>query len=133
MKLHGGIALKSLPAPASPVVPWPTRAGIGTVNGVLSRRLLCLLLALVLDWCHPAAVIGQADGQERTPAPANTDADSADGVATKRTSRHSLGDLTVMGSDLVVKEDETAHDVVVMGGTATIDGTVTGDLVVLMG
>jgi uncharacterized RDD family membrane protein YckC len=80
-------------------------------------------------------VIGQADdaAQDRTPAQTNGDVDSTDGTARKRTSRRSLGDLTVMGNDIVVKEDETAHDVVVMGGTATIDGTVTGDLVVLMG
>lgn len=41
--------------------------------------------------------------------------------------------MTMMGSDVVLKEGQTAHDVVVMGGSAIIDGTVTGDLVVLMG
>ena len=38
-----------------------------------------------------------------------------------------------MGHDVVVKADQTARDVVVMGGSAMIDGTVTGDLVVIMG
>jgi uncharacterized RDD family membrane protein YckC len=41
--------------------------------------------------------------------------------------------MTMMGSDVVLKEGQTARDVVVMGGSAMIDGTITGDLVVLMG
>jgi uncharacterized RDD family membrane protein YckC len=135
MKLDSGIASKSLPSPARPVVGWLTPAGSGTASNVFNRRLLCLLLALVLDWCHPTPVIGQADNaaQERPAAQTNADADATDTTAKKRTSRHSLGDVTAMGNDIVIKEDETAHDVVVMGGTASIDGSVTGDLVVLMG
>jgi uncharacterized RDD family membrane protein YckC len=136
MKPYSGIASNGPSSRARPVVPWLARAGIETASRLLNnRRLLCFFLALVLDWCHPAPVIGQADdaAQDRTPVQTNADADSTDTTARKRTSRQSLGDLTVIGNDVVVKEDETAHDVVVMGGTASIDGTVTGDLVVLMG
>lgn len=135
MNHYCGMASKGLTAPAPPVDRWRTPAGNGTANSVFNRRLLCLLLALALDWCHPAPVIGQADDttQDRPAAQSNTEADSTDGAARKRTSRRSLGDLTVMGNDIVLKEGETAHDVVVMGGTASVDGTVTGDLVVLMG
>jgi uncharacterized RDD family membrane protein YckC len=38
-----------------------------------------------------------------------------------------------VGSDAVVKPNETVHDVVVVGGSANVDGTVTGDLVVVLG
>lgn len=39
----------------------------------------------------------------------------------------------ILGSSLHVKEDEAVQDVVVMGGTLTVDGTVDGDAVVIGG
>lgn len=42
-------------------------------------------------------------------------------------------DRTVTGGSIVIAEDETAHDVTVMGGKADVLGTVTGDLTVFGG
>jgi uncharacterized RDD family membrane protein YckC len=50
-----------------------------------------------------------------------------------RIHRTSPGSHVVIGDDLVLKEDEVASDVVVIGGSAFIDGKVTEGLVVLMG
>lgn len=99
----------------------------------MNLRLLCLLCALALDWFAPCRSRGQAQEQPIEKPAAQADAEEPDGARPRRSRNHSLGDLTVMGSDAVVKADQTAHDVVVMGGTAIIDGTVTGDLVVIMG
>ena len=99
----------------------------------MNLRFLCLLCALALDWSAPCPSRGQAQEPQVERPAAQADTEESDGARPKRSRGHSLGDLTVMGSDAVVKADQTAHDVVVMGGSAIIDGTVTGDLVVIMG
>lgn len=42
-------------------------------------------------------------------------------------------DLILVGKDAIVRQGETCSQVVVVGGSATIDGTVTGDVVVIAG
>lgn len=42
-------------------------------------------------------------------------------------------DRVSIGNDTAVKEGETVHDLVVIGGSAVVDGTVTGDLVTILG
>jgi predicted GTPase len=42
-------------------------------------------------------------------------------------------ELVAVGNSVVLKEGETSGDVVVVGGSATIDGAVNGDLVVVLG
>jgi len=42
-------------------------------------------------------------------------------------------DVVMVGNDFVLKEDEVAKDVVVVSGSATINGRVEGDLVVVGG
>jgi uncharacterized RDD family membrane protein YckC len=51
----------------------------------------------------------------------------------QRSKHESRSDVVTMGNDVVIKEDEVKRDVVVIGGSATVDGTVTGDLVVILG
>ena len=99
----------------------------------MNLRFLCLLCALALDWFAPCLTRGQAQEQqiERPADPAG--AEASDDAPAKRSRSRSLGDLVTMGNNIIVKEGETARDVVVMGGSAMIDGTVTGDLVVIMG
>jgi uncharacterized RDD family membrane protein YckC len=48
-------------------------------------------------------------------------------------SRTAANDRVSVGGSVVVKEGESARDVVVVCGNATIDGTVEGDLVVVLG
>src|SRR5882672_8996194 len=100
---------------------------------MINLRFLCLLCALTMDWFAPCPSRGQAPDQQVERPAGQAESEASEDALPKRSRSHSLGDLTVMGSDVVVKEGETARDVVVMGGTAMIDGTVTGDLVVLMG
>ena len=74
----------------------------------------------------------EADLERRAdPPPINTN--SVPARLMDRATRRSPRDLVMVGSDLVLKEDETARDVVVVGGSAQIDGHVTRDLVVVMG
>ena len=100
----------------------------------MNQHLLPLLVLLAFCGLAP----GPAPAQVPDPAlerPAEQDAttDSTNASRRGRNYRHSLGDLVVMGHDIVVKEDETARDVVVLGGSAEIDGRVTRDLVVVLG
>ena len=48
-------------------------------------------------------------------------------------SRSSAGEIVALGHDVVVKEGETVRTVVVLGGSASVDGRISDDLVVLMG
>src|SRR6266487_4290621 len=100
----------------------------------MNQHLLPLLVLLAFLGFAP----GPAPAQVPDPAlerPAEQDAatDSTNASRRGRNYRHSLGDLVAMGHDVVVKEDETARDVVVLGGSAEIDGRVTRDLVVVLG
>src|SRR5262245_57247037 len=99
----------------------------------MNLRLSCLLCTLALNWFVPCPSRGQPQNQviER-PADA-AGAAEWDEPLPKRSRGRSMGDVVTMGNNVFVKEGETAHDVVVFGGQATIEGTVTGDLVVLMG
>jgi uncharacterized RDD family membrane protein YckC len=98
--------------------------------------LSLLLLILALNWCASWNVLGQAPDEplEQTAEPTvNEEERPARSTSRSRSGRSSLGDLVVFGNDVTVKENETAHDVVVIGGSAIIDGKVTGDLVVVLG
>jgi uncharacterized RDD family membrane protein YckC len=103
----------------------------------MNLRLLCLLCALTLDWLAPHASRGQTPGQqdepplERTAGQVNLETPGE--VSSRKTRRRSQGDVVTIGADAVVKENETVHDVVVVGGSANVEGTVTGDLVVVLG
>src|SRR5687767_13115489 len=106
----------------------------------MHRYLLSLRLVLTLALGGFDARLGTAQDAadappvlERPPAPAIESPDSNDPPSRRRSSRQSLNDLVVIGNDVVVKEGETARDVVVIAGSALIDGTVTGDLVVVLG
>jgi uncharacterized RDD family membrane protein YckC len=96
----------------------------------MNLRIICLLCAITMDWFAPCPGRGQVQEEtiERPAAPAESQLETA--VSGPSRGR-SLGD--VVDNNVVVKKGETARDVVVMGGSATIDGTVAGDLVVLMG
>ncbi len=86
-------------------------------------------------WLAPLPVPGQAPDSplERPEEKEEAGADATNATRRGKVHRHSLGDLVVLANDAVVKQDETAHDVVVLGGSASVDGTVTGDLVVVFG
>ena len=45
----------------------------------------------------------------------------------------SRNDRVEIGKDVVISAGETVHDLVVVAGNATVDGTVEGDLVVISG
>jgi uncharacterized RDD family membrane protein YckC len=101
----------------------------------MNQDFLRFLLAAAFGWSALVSAVGQA-----ADPPVERPADAADVVdqpaqdhARGRSSRRTVSDLVVMGNDAVVKEGESAHDVVVIGGSAIIDGTVTGDLVVVLG
>src|SRR5262245_43042525 len=67
----------------------------------------------------------------------NLDETTAPGASNKMTRRvtHRGGheDVVLIGDDVVIKQGETKHDVVIIGGSATVDGTVSGDFVVVLG
>src|ERR1043166_7467043 len=103
---------------------------------VLSQHSLCLLFLLALGGFAPGIGIAGQDADqplEQAVETPKTSTETADDARKGKLRRHSLGDVFVMGRDAVVREDETARDVVVLGGTAIVDGTVTRDLVVVMG
>jgi uncharacterized RDD family membrane protein YckC len=53
---------------------------------------------------------------------------------TRRVRHHSRNqDVVMIGSDVVIHEGESKHDVVVICGSATVDGAVDGDVVVVLG
>lgn len=83
------------------------------------------LLFIALHWCAVTVVIAQAPDE---PLEHETVAEPR-----RRSQRSSLGDLVVLGNDVTIKAGEAAHDVVVIGGTATIHGRITGELVVVLG
>ncbi len=94
-----------------------------------------LLLALLLGWLTYGPAIGQVPDSEleRSSANLKTDPDSRPEHSRSRNSRQSLNDVVVVGNDVTIKEGETAHDVVVVAGSAQVDGTITGEFVVIFG
>ena len=76
----------------------------------MNRQLFCLLCALILDWSDPSRANGQVPDQALEKPAEQAAAGETNDAPQKRSRRHSLGDLTVIGNDLVVKEDETARD-----------------------
>jgi uncharacterized RDD family membrane protein YckC len=101
----------------------------------MNLRLLCLLGALTLDWLAPHTSRGQAPQDEppvERPA-GRASLETQEEAPFKKSRRRSQGDVVTIGADAVVKENETVHDVVVVGGSANVEGTVTGDLVVVLG
>lgn len=99
-------------------------------------RLNLFLLVIAFNGSVARSTLGQAPDEpvERPPEPGVIEVETPSRPTSRsRSSRNSLGDLVVLGNDVVVKENETAHDVVVIGGSALIDGKVTGDLVVVFG
>jgi uncharacterized RDD family membrane protein YckC len=106
---------------------------IGIVQ--MNQQFLRYLLSLALGWSALFSATGQdADPPvERAPDAPNIEAQPVVESSRNRSTRRSLGDVIAIGINAVVKADESAHDVVVVGGSATVDGTVTGDLVVVLG
>src|SRR5207245_2323527 len=51
----------------------------------------------------------------------------------KRARARNARDLVAVGNSVELKEGETAGDIVVIGGSATVDGIVQRDLVVILG
>jgi uncharacterized RDD family membrane protein YckC len=101
----------------------------------MSQRILRFPLFILVAWAFALPTRAQQPDQqlERTADPSNTRANSADDSTRSRVSRRQPSSLKGIGSDVVVKEGETVRDVVVLGASALIDGTVTGNLVVVMG
>ena len=90
---------------------------------------ISLLLYIALHWCAVTVVIAQAP-DEPVERAAETERRSE---TRRRSQRGSMGDLVVLANDVTIREGESARDVVVIGGTATIHGRVTGELVVICG
>lgn len=103
----------------------------------VTTSFLHAALVLVIAWSAMVCAIGQDADTPAEPVerPAETAVESGPEIeqAPTRSSRRSLGDLVTVGGNAVVKMGQTAHDVVVIHGNANIDGTVTGDLVVVLG
>lgn len=94
---------------------------------------LTLLLFGISAVSQSPAQEGPADEpiEMGTNQPALTDSqtESRSGSAPHRSGR----DQVSIGNDVTLKEDEISQDVVVIGGNAIIDGTVKGDLIVVLG
>src|SRR5512145_1358901 len=94
-----------------------------------------LWIVLLLGWLTYGPVIGQVPDAEveRPAAILKNNTDSPPERSRSRNNRQSLNDIVVVGNDVVIKEGETFHDVVVVAGSARVDGSVTGEFVVIFG
>lgn len=95
-------------------------------------RWITLLPALVFSF--PASLPAQAPQAEVTNLDETT-ASVASNKTTRRVTYHGGhdDDITLIGEDVVIKQGESMHDVVIIDGSAMIDGTVRGDFVVVLG
>jgi uncharacterized RDD family membrane protein YckC len=85
----------------------------------MKRGLLLIFLIPLLTWAQ------DADTPETN--------DPAEIPVQFKFSSSSGKDRVAVGGNVHVKADEVVHDVVVVGGSAVVDGKVTGDFVVVMG
>lgn len=97
-----------------------------------------LLVAFLFVWLTDGPVAGQvpdADVESATAATLRKDKDvvSPPERTRPRGNRQSQSDIIVVGNDVVIREGETFHDVVVVGGSARVDGAITGEFVVIFG
>jgi uncharacterized RDD family membrane protein YckC len=106
---------------------YSLRLALALMLGLFETGLALAQDAPAAPDAPPPSVLERPSGETPDPPPAN------DPPSRRRTSRESLGDLVAIGDDVVVKEGETARSVVVIAGSALIEGTVTGDLVVVLG
>src|SRR4051812_49421090 len=113
------------------------------------KRFFCAFFLLsVLTGLSLAQDADQPDTKQSKDAAAAKDNDAAEEPAAppqkKKSSKHHRGafhidtggsgsDRVVFGDNVEVKEGEEVHDVVVIGGSATVNGKVTGDCVVIGG
>jgi uncharacterized RDD family membrane protein YckC len=94
-------------------------------------RWMSLLSALVLS--SPTPMPAQRPQAEVTNLEESTPSIMTDKTTRRVTHHREREDITLIGDDVVIKQGESMHDVVIIGGSATVDGTVTGDFVVVLG
>lgn len=113
----------------------------------MNPLLLQLLLYAAIGMILGRDCLAQPDVQPPAPSTNSTDASPAELTAEtmrslkgpvdltgpRRERRRGQGVVNSFGSDVVVREGETARDVVVFGASAVVDGMVNGDLVVIGG
>jgi uncharacterized RDD family membrane protein YckC len=90
-------------------------------------------LLTVLIVSLPTSSSAQAPQAEVTNLDETTAPDTSNKASRRVTHHGGHEDITLIGNDIVIKEGETMHDVVIVGGSATVDGTVRGDFVVVLG
>jgi uncharacterized RDD family membrane protein YckC len=100
----------------------------------MNRISLCLVLALCGEFALASWLPAQDPPDETPKVETNNDTSRrAKRPPRRETANHNYHDLVTFGQDVTIKEGEVAHDVVLFGGTAAIDGAVRGDLVVIFG
>jgi len=104
------------------------------------RLLSGLTLLLSLTLVPPPFVVKAQDAPPEAPPAATVETDDPDASAEAvepmdegRREGRRVGPKVAVGSDVVVKAGEIAEEVVVVQGSATIDGAVEGDIVVILG
>lgn len=99
---------------------WRRRAGICLVVGMMSAAV----------WAQPGT-----DGADRPDSPPATASPSAEPspTAEEPRERQRLDQIVAVGGDAIVSSNQTAEGVVVVRGSAKIDGDVDGDVVVVLG
>ena len=101
----------------------------------MKRIQLGLIFILAAELLSAGRLGAQDDAaNEKSDAPAEVAPATKQEIKSRKRARaRNARDLVAVGNSVELKEGETAGDIVVIGGSATVDGIVQRDVVVILG